>query len=115
MCTVPDTKRDAYNGWTNRETWAVGLWINNDQGLQESVHDALHEYTSMAADEPLSPSKAGEVVHEYLEDLFDLDNYEDGGFSRELQTMREDIGSMWRVDWREVGAAFLRDAQEQDQ
>ena len=21
-----------YNGWTNYETWAVNLWIDNDQG-----------------------------------------------------------------------------------
>ena len=21
-----------YNGWTNYETWAVGLWIDNEQG-----------------------------------------------------------------------------------
>ena len=25
-----------YNGWTNRETWLVALWINNEQGWQES-------------------------------------------------------------------------------
>ncbi len=24
------TKEDRYNGWTNYETWAVSLWIDND-------------------------------------------------------------------------------------
>ena len=32
---------EPYNGWSNRETWAVALYINNDQGWQESVHEAL--------------------------------------------------------------------------
>ena len=29
---VPD-----YNGYTNKPTWLVSLWINNEQGLQETV------------------------------------------------------------------------------
>ena len=24
-----------YNGWTNRETWLVNLWLNNDMGSYE--------------------------------------------------------------------------------
>ena len=116
MCTVSDIKRDTYNGWTNRETWAVALWINNDQGMLESVHDAIREAHSMQAGaDELTAGKAGEIVREWLEDLFDLDNYAEGGFSRELQSMREDIGSMWRIDWREIGAALLTDATEQDE
>jgi len=26
--------QDEYNGWKNRETWLVNLWINNDPYLQ---------------------------------------------------------------------------------
>jgi hypothetical protein len=28
-------KAAGYNGWTNYETWAVALWINNEQGMQD--------------------------------------------------------------------------------
>ena len=28
-------KPTSYNGWPNYETWAVKLWLDNDQGLCE--------------------------------------------------------------------------------
>ena len=28
----PDTE---YNGWTNYETWNVGLWLGGDEGLYD--------------------------------------------------------------------------------
>ena len=30
---------DGYNGWSNRETWAAALHINNDQTLYEIAQD----------------------------------------------------------------------------
>lgn len=29
------TDEKGYNGWTNYETWAANLWIDNDEGSQE--------------------------------------------------------------------------------
>lgn len=28
---------ETYNGWTNYPTWAVNLWLSNDQGLYREV------------------------------------------------------------------------------
>lgn len=37
------SEEKGYQGWTNYETWAVALWINNDQGEQEYWHERARE------------------------------------------------------------------------
>jgi len=34
----PDTE---YNGWTNYETWNVGLWLGGDEGLYDIARRAM--------------------------------------------------------------------------
>jgi hypothetical protein len=34
-------ERKDYNGWSNRATWNVALWINNDESLYRAKEDAL--------------------------------------------------------------------------
>jgi hypothetical protein len=111
MFSVAGTKDDTYNGWANRETWAVALWINNEQGMQESVYDNIREAAQMR--DELTAGGAGDVVRDYVEELFDVDNY-GGSLPGGLVDMLTDIGSLYRVDWHEVGASFLQDVTEQD-
>jgi hypothetical protein len=30
-----------YNGWSNRATWNVSLWLNNDEGLYNELQAVL--------------------------------------------------------------------------
>ena len=84
---------EKYNGWTNRETWAVKLYIDNDQGLYSY-------YVNM-----LNRSKDARSFAQELEDwFFNLiqDMLEDGNLSNEARGMILDIGSLWRVNWLEI-------------
>jgi hypothetical protein len=129
---------ETYNGWANRETWAAALWINNDEGIQESIYDLVRELveqhgrdtydgctdcrqgdhsqnceTDLDAVQRISPTFVGEQIREWLDEMFDVDTH-DGVLPRDIVTMMKDIGSLWRVDWHDIGRMFLADATEQN-
>jgi hypothetical protein len=98
---------DTYEGWANRETWALNLVLSNDQGLsemtQERVRDALDGTAS--SDPAVHVREAGEAVQQLLAELTDP-NYGVLGLVA-IVSMLSEVGSVWRIDWREIGAAWL--------
>jgi hypothetical protein len=111
---------DRYNGWTNRETWALNLWLTNDQGLYEMTRERVANEIAYRADgthqengQPWSlhgQRIAGEVVKALWEELTDPD---EGLMTAEnILKMVRDVGSDYRVDWDEVGACWLSDIAE---
>jgi hypothetical protein len=92
---------EEYNGWTNRETWAVNLWVTNDQGLMNGVDEAMRD----AYDAEGENYRLDEVYRGVMFDLLDGD----GLPSRETWMMKDDIGSLWRVNWRELAEAWVSD------
>jgi len=101
-----------YNGWTNRETWAVALWIDNDQALHETARDyaetALQEHKG--EEEREARYCLSETLRMWIEDdLLTLENIK-GNHS--LWLMLTDVGSLYRVNWREVADHYLDGARE---
>ena len=92
---------ETYNGYANRETWAFNLHWQNDQGL--------YSETLEAAANPLpewSDSSIGEYVVNYWRDQIDSYEEEVGApLPAVLRMFRDEVGSWWRVDYAEVGAA----------
>lgn len=79
---------DAYNGWTNRETWLVSLWLLNEEGT----------YTEARRLATL-PEPDGELK-EYVEQLI-ADEYDKSSMLTDLIN-----SALARVDWREIAASF---------
>jgi hypothetical protein len=76
-------KNEDYNGWTNRETWAVGLHLSSDQDLQDEAKGMNSKQLEEFVDQ----------LHEVSLETPENDL---------LRNMFIDIGSRWRVNWKEL-------------
>lgn len=101
---------DRYEGWTNRPTWAVNLWLSNDQGLYETALVAASEAIASGVDEDgvllaLADRFEGWVGEEARYELAS----DGAGIASDL------LGwALALVDWREIAEAWLQSAREAD-
>lgn len=108
---------ETYNGWTNRETWAVSLHLNNDEGLYYDLARILEEAFLEDVDGSTREgwirgvSSAEDSLSEWVEEILSFDYWEDQGvpMPRGIQLMKSDVGSLWRVNWREIVEAELEE------
>ena len=103
---------EEYNGWTNRETWATMLYIDNDQWLQETaLNYAREEVQGHDEGEEINPYHLGETIKNWIEEeLLTLENVSE---IRGLWLMLTDIGSLYRVNYKEIAEALLSYVKEE--
>jgi hypothetical protein len=93
-----------YNGWTNRETWAVNLWIENDRGL----YDLIQEKTEEAMG---SVRELADMIESAIDEAFsDIEEMTPTGL-----IMLKDIGSLYRVNWYEIAESILSELKTQEE
>lgn len=85
-----------YAGWKNRETWAAGLWIGNEENLYNDVMNLIKEHNTIY-------NKA-DALKQYMEDYCANAIITD---DKHVLYECQDIGSLWRVDWVEVVTSLL--------
>jgi hypothetical protein len=114
---IGELENSDYNGWSNRETWATALWINNDHGLYELASENICQLflENMDTDDRENGYMDGLIAAEdwlkdWVEDLFSFDYWADmGGMTRDIYSMISDIGSLYRVNFREIAENWLDD------
>lgn len=104
--TMTAIENEGYNGWTNRETWAVMLWIDLD-AVADMVADRLTvDESQWTLNLPFPRRiKAADVVKDYVVTLLDPD--EGLMNDRDRWLMATDVGSLWRVNWEEIAEHCL--------
>ena len=102
---------ETYNGWSNRETWATKLHLDNDQALHEIAFDyARQEIEGHDKGEEINSYHLGETFENWItEDLLTLENI---AGNQGLFNMLTDIGSLYRVDWQEIAQSYIDQVKE---
>ena len=98
---------DTYNGWVNRETWALFLWITNDEGLYNAYRGLVNLW-ARRHDVPAIADALRTITELYFGPAFDGT----WALPPERQAMASDIGSLWRIDYREI-AEHLTDPDDE--
>lgn len=86
----PQTVTTEYNGWTNRETWIVNLWLTNDESYYTDLMAIAKDFDSTCAQ--------AEEIERYVHWL--IDTGEPAGLVSDLLST-----SLGRVDWYEIAEA----------
>src|SRR5438445_11213964 len=91
-----------YNGWANYETWAVRLWMDNDEGTYNywrertrEIHEATHPRHILSQREAAQIDIADELKREHEENAPEVS----GVFGDLLSA------ALSEVDWHEIAGA----------
>lgn len=96
---------ETYNGWKNYPTWAVNLWLSNDEGLADEALDLATSAVRNAKFNPLSGKTmerydTAEALKSWVRD--DLTPDLEASFAADLLGYALDL-----VDWYEVADAWI--------
>lgn len=109
---------ETYNGWSNRETWAINLHLSNNEGDYEAAMDAARGCIANAEEEERTPvGLMADWIKDWTENVFDMVTGSSSEYGRErpgeeARMFVSDVGSWWRADFYEIAEHWIDDARE---
>ena len=113
---------DKYNGWTNRETWAVYTYLTNTENTYNWWREHISDLKNIAptsrqvkdgiwSEREFVRFSLSDRLKEEHENIWNDAMERDGALSAETCKCLYDIGSLWRVNWDEIAKALIGDAE----
>jgi hypothetical protein len=106
---------EEYNGWTNRETWGLALHIDNDESLQETASELIAQAFLENIDTEKEDGwqnglyEAEKALADWVDDIFSPGYWGQETLSAGLLLILKDVGSLYRVNFREIAEGWLED------
>lgn len=100
-----------YNGWKNYETWAVAMWLDNDQAVNDYWKEAVGQWVHAALEGSTEPSLEEAKVIATLNAARELEA------SHALAGDRSNVytglltTALSRVDWREIAGHLVDEVE----
>lgn len=92
---------EQFNGWTNRETWMIQLWIMNDESVSGWYEEVTQELISSGLRDSRLILQLADIIEE---DHKSRRSFESSVFSDMITY------SLNRVNWCEVSEIFVNEA-----
>ena len=87
VAEATQTLTTEYNGWSNRETWVINLWLTNEECYYHELRDIVKNFDTV--------DEQAEELEQYVRFIAGAD--ESIGITGDLLTT-----SLGRVSWREI-------------
>jgi len=98
---------DTYNGWANKATWLVNLWLTNDQGGMDWADENAAESLTDAEGDKVTAARDLAIR---LENLHDEGISEVSGLTGVFSDLMSWALAM--VDWDEIASSYIDDAYD---
>ncbi len=98
--------RKEYNGWTNYETWAVALWLDNEEGSQRYWQERAEEYVKTDGKEDAPRGLADEIKEQHKE----ANPVPDGTVFSDLMS-----AALSEVNWYEIAGHYVAEVEVEEE
>lgn len=97
-------EKPTYNGWSNYETWAVNLWLSNEEGSYHYWTDRTRELIAECTDEDADRSALARLAEELKESIHESCAIEKANLAADLMN-----AALGEVDWCEIARSWIDD------